>query len=264
MTTTYDTRLLGRRKPPPDARDYRLTPWLGDPGDPLTAALIAAEKSKRVAPETKAFLNVLVPIIQGMPDYFVPIQPQPVPQVTSWVDPSPTLDQEDTSHCVGFAGAQWGNTLPISDVFSNQAGHDIYYECKLIDGEPLQENGSDGRSLAKALRARGRLSTYAFAQTLDEVIEWVTTKGPLMMGSYWTDSMFAPARDGTLTIVGDPVGGHEYVCNGFDSQTKRFEFINSWGAEWGINGHFFVARTEYEKLWFNGGDALAAVELPAA
>ena len=73
------------------------------------------------------------------------------------------LDQGQTGHCVGFGWAGWGDAAPVEDTYQNADGNAIYYECKVIDGQPHQENGSSVRSGALAMRARGRLSAFAFA-----------------------------------------------------------------------------------------------------
>lgn len=36
------------------------------------------------------------------------------------------------------------------------------------------------------------------------------------------------------------LGGHAVVCVGYDDTKKAFIMRNSWGAEWGINGYFYL------------------------
>lgn len=247
--------LLGRRPSAPDHRDYPLRAFLA-PTNSLDEALATLLKS-HAAQATKAWCVLATPLITGAPP---PPPLTPTPEPTLWSDSERVLDQGDTGHCVGFAGAQWGNTLPIDDRFANESGDDIYYECKVIDGEPLGEEGTDVRSVAKALKARGRLSTYAFG-TVSDALAFLP-QGPVIMGTDWTESMFSPNSDGVVIPSGDPVGGHCYVLVGYDPSNDRLRFRNSWGDRWGIGGDFFINRSHYERLFRRNGEALAAVELP--
>lgn len=172
------------------------------------------------------------------------------------------LDQGDTPHCVGFGWADWGNCLPVNDHFVTADGHALYYECKIIDGEPNAEDGSDTRSGAKAMQQRGRLQNYAFAQSVKDVEAWLLSKGPVVTGTNWYDGMFEPDRNGFVKPTGWLAGGHEYLMIGADSKAQVFTFANSWGPDWGVNGTFKMSYADYQRLFNRQGDACVAVELP--
>ena len=137
------SHLLGRRPSDPDSRDYQLASFLSD--DPLDAALTTLMTS-RAAQATKAWAKIATARIHALEPAPAPNpgpappQPSPTPPVAPtavvWGDTETVLDQGQTPHCVGFGSAQWGNTLPIDDHFTDADGNAIYYECKVIDGEP--------------------------------------------------------------------------------------------------------------------------------
>lgn len=179
----------------------------------------------------------------------------------TWADTEQTLDQGQTPHCIGFGGAQWGNTLPVDDRYADSDGHALYYECKVLDGEPKIEDGSDVRTLAKALQARGRLKTYAFAASIDEAVAWVLAQGPVIIGSDWTNDMFSPDANGFVKPTGGVAGGHCYLLDEYDPVAMVLGFRNSWSASWGIAGRFYMHQADAVTLFASQGEALAATEL---
>jgi hypothetical protein len=180
---------------------------------------------------------------------------------TSWAFPVAPLDQGETGHCVGFSMANWGINLPVQDNYTNQDGHDFYYKCKVVDGEPGAEDGSNVRAAAKVLRQMGKISNYAFASSINEIKYWLVNNGPLIIGTDWTNDMFNPDIEGIVHPTGDIAGGHAYLCNEVKGDTY-LGFQNSWGA-WGLNwtGKFYMLISEFVTLFRSGGEACAAVEL---
>jgi Papain family cysteine protease len=270
--TDIGPHLLGRLPSPPDARDYRLKDFLRAAA--VSDAQLRDEAVAELHLTTVGYINkhwttppagthwaaaeaLLAQIGGAAPP---PPPPAPVGAVT-WADAEADLDQGQTGHCVGFGWAQWGNTLPIDDKFSNADGDAIYYECKVIDGEPQAEDGSNVRSGAQAMQNRKRLSAYAFAGTIDEAVAWVLAHGPIVMGTDWLDGMFTADAQGFVTPTGAVAGGHSYALIGYDPAAQVLEYLNSWGAAWGKGGHFFMHKTDAETLFASGGEACAAVEL---
>jgi hypothetical protein len=255
----FGPQLLGRNASTPDFRDYPLSAFL-DSTDPLDTTLAALLKSTSVAKATKNWAVVATARLKELTP-----TPPPPPSPTgavSWSNVEPVLDQGQTPHCVGFSGAQWGNTLPINDKFDNEDGHKFYYTCKTYDGQPNQENGSSLRSLAKTLKAASRLTTYAFAATVDETLQWILTKGPVVFGTDWYTGMFNPDSKGIVRPTGFVEGGHAYLAIGYDPTTSMIEFLNSWSAQWGINGRFYMHKNDAVMIFSNRGEGLVAVELP--
>jgi hypothetical protein len=223
-------------------------------------------------------IHLLWKYVKSLRSGNAPPGPPPAPQVTAkaWDDPRPTLDQGQTNHCVGNGCAQWGNTSPVNDNYTEADAAKIYYAAKVIDGDPGGEEGSYVRSGMKALQNMKRLAAYARPSSIDELSHWILTTGPVTVGTNWYESMFTLDADDRAPIdkskispeTGEPIaGGHCYLVLGYDpGRTGReFECLNSWGSSFGGNGHFFLSKGDLNTLVFteHGGEAWCAVELPA-
>lgn len=169
------------------------------------------------------------------------------------------LDQGATPHCCGFAGAHWTNAEPVPNTWAADDAHDLYYECKVIDGEPGAENGSYIRTVAKALRARGRIDKYAFGSLLD-ARAFLLESGPVVFGLDWYESMFYPDTEGTIRPGGELCGGHAILAYGADPTYCHFQ--NSWGTRWGDGGLCRMTWDDLAVAYGEGGEAMAAVETP--
>lgn len=268
-------------------------------------ALADAVLDQRHTREVKAWVRGItdaVVALQGTtpeppapPEPAPPAPPEPAP--TPEPDPQPVTvrawpnnelrDQGQTGHCVGFSGINWGNTIGtdgVDDYFTNDDGHTLYYECKVKDGEPEQENGSTVRSLMQALQDRGRVTNYASARSIASIAEFVLNLGPVCVGTPWYEGMFNPDALGILHLDGDVKGGHAWLLVGYgtraeilaalgvdvaadahDDTTPYFLMLNSWG-DWGpFHGFALIAASDVERLVFaEDGEAWAAVEAPLA
>ncbi len=171
------------------------------------------------------------------------------------------LDQGQTGHCVGFGWSGWGNSAPIEDRYQNSDAHALYYQCKVIDGEPGKENGSTVRSGALAMRARGQLAAFAFATTLGEIDHWIDAQGPVVVGTDWTNDMFNPDANGFVRPTGSLAGGHCYLILDKVDQEDAYLFENSWGLSWGQQGRFKMKRADFDSLLGNNGEACCGLEI---
>ena len=136
---TLGRHLLGRIYKP-DPRDWKLSRLmeLAEPGDGTLDMTV-----QQVLDQTPYFTT--------WPNYLVfwrwvkqqkkGPKPAPTGDTTPGWDLKIQLDQGQTGHCVGFGWAGWVNATPVEGNFQNADGHAIYYECKVIDGEPLAESG---------------------------------------------------------------------------------------------------------------------------
>lgn len=211
-------------------------------------------------------INGTVPQVEAIapvPD-LLPPTPKPIPDADGWVRwrSGKILDQGKHGWCVGFTGADFLNNPPVPDAdVTDLTGQEIYYECKIIDGEKGKENGSNLRSLGKALVNRTRINAYAFASTTNEIRDWVLNNGTVMMGTNWYEDMFHPDKTGFIHVSGHDAGGHAWSITGYNVQTGLFEGQNHWGTAWGIGGYFTLAGSDLQRLLDAQGDAMVAVEL---
>lgn len=225
MTTDFSTRKLTRKPRRYDSRDFRLSEF-------ITPAMRA-----RAAQITQMDWKV---------DHI--------------------LDQGDTGHCVGFAWAGFGISVPVADDWKNDMGDTIYYEAKVIDGEPGQEDGSDTLSGVKAFMHFAKLqnSAYAWASSIDDIVTWVLTTGPVITGTNWYNNMFNPNASGLVKVGGGIAGGHEWMISGVDTVKKQFHCTNSWGDSFGVGGQFYISFKDYARLLAEQGDAVTAAEIATA
>lgn len=247
MSSPYGAHLLGRVHKP-DPRDWKMSEVFPEVAESASSGFSVA-----------SILTWIVSLFTAPP-----APPAPVPKrlvSRTWTD-TIQLDQGQTNHCVGFGWAGWGDAEPMLDQFQNGDADAIYYEAKVIDGEPQQENGSTVRSGAKAMQQRGRLTSYVFAESVADIKRWVLNHGPLVVGTDWTNSMFTPDADGYVAPLDQVVGGHCYLLLGYLASEDAFVFQNSWGAEWGLGGRFKMKVRAFARLLENNGEACAAAELP--
>lgn len=274
--------LLGRKISPPDERDYRAVNFMFT-GEGVAPTLAVEELATLAAQELtkttitykqwaarhyddptvthwwKAF-NYLSQIVNPTP----PEPPVPIDDKL-WeslvvLDQSAGQPEDKQGHCVGFGCAGWGITEPVEDAYTNSDGHAIYYEAKKIEGDPTGEDGAYTRDGAKAMVARKRMGTYAFLDTITDIEAWVRTRGPVIVGTDWTDDMFQPDTHGIVVPSGNVVGGHCYVLIGIEGDFLIFK--QSWGASWGVAGYFKMLVSDFVNLFEDYGEAIASVELP--
>lgn len=176
------------------------------------------------------------------------------------------LDQGNTPHCVGYAWAGFGISVPVFDNWGNAQGEDIYYRAKVIDGEPGAEDGSTTRSGVQAFMQVGMLlnNAYAFANNITDVTDWLLTSGPVIVGTNWYEGMFYPDANNVVSISGQIAGGHEYMLSGYDTVSNLLLCTNSWGTSFGMNGQFYMTLSTLSRLLSEQGDACTAMEVTGA
>lgn len=264
--------LLGRIPSPEDDRDWKLSRFLGEPADvgkqiEYTAKLTTVgfkNKYWEVPPPGTHWAEVMALLAQ--------LQPAPAPSPTptgdiEWTTGDPILDQGNYGTCVGNGFAQFGNIAPVDDHYDETAARAIYFEATKLDGDPDDpdapgggQQGATVRSGAKVMQGMGRIKSYAFADTTDEMIAWLRAKGSIVVGTDWREDMFYPDANGRVYPTGSIAGGHCYLCVGLNA--NEFIFRNSWGINWGISGGFRMLVDDFRKLLEANGEAVVALELP--
>lgn len=128
---------------------------------------------------------------------------------------------------------------------------------------PVQDCGSSGLGVAKALRARGLVDQYGHATTGEELCALLQT-GPVLMGMSWHSAFSDPGPGGFIDA--DPMwasspleGGHE-VCitaledvvhddaGELDYTRTVLRARNSWSRSWGDDGEFRFSLALYQAL----------------
>jgi len=214
---------LGRKPSPVDSRDYKM------------ADVVAIMEAGQVLPKQ-------------WDDYF-------------------SGDQGQTNHCCGYGTAGWEACTPVTDPgVTNNSANNIYYALKALDGEPGNEDGSTVRTVGRYLVKMKRAGVYFFAASIAEAAQYVSHYGPVILGIDWTDGMFNCDRWGQIRPTGNVEGGHciLWYGNWTNKRTgKTFARLrNSWGTTWGLGGDCLIDLNDLQKLFDDGGEALAATELP--
>lgn len=147
---------------------------------------------------------------------------------------------------------------------------EIYRRAQEVDewagGEP-DYYGTSVRAGCKVLQAEGYIESYHWAFTMDQLLEHILERGPLLFGTVWHMGMFMPDEKGWIEPTGDIVGGHAWIgwhCNR-DTKTPFgtkgvISGMNSWGLNWGLKGRFKNSLDHIEYYLKNDGEVAMIVE----
>lgn len=125
---------------------------------------------------------------------------------------------------------------------------------------PPTDTGSDGLSVAKAVRLDGLILGYKHATSIDGLITALQF-GPVITGNEWQEAMDNPQSDGLIRVGGELRGGHEWCWRGVDLERKRFRGIQSWGEDWADHGYFDMTFDDVDYLLHRQGDITQFVPL---
>jgi len=173
-----------------------------------------------------------------------------------WRDNQWSGDQGSEPSCVGFAWAHWLASSPVSQ-FLDPAG--IYALAQHVD--EWEGNDYDGTSIragAKLLNRLGHIEWYSFTTDEGAVRGNVLEVGPLVIGVNWYAGMEKPDRDGLIVPSGQLRGGHAILIVGY--APGFYMLKNSWGLDWGLSGHCYLADQHLQELLDQQGEACLAVE----
>lgn len=188
------------------------------------------------------------------------------------------LDQGATGTCVEHGWLTWGWAGPIVQRRKLLAlrQYDVYRRIVQIDewadndweatapAHQLQ-GGTSVRAGAKVMCELGFLSTFGWALTADEVIDWIVGVGPVVVGTEWWPD-WRPTRATRPTVLRIPPGGarpdsgHCYTFTGWDERRGLLESPNSWG----YGGEIRMEPETLDQLLRRRGQACTAVEVRAA
>lgn len=182
-----------------------------------------------------------------------------------WSD-TEILDQGDSSECVAFGTGGMLNCDDENHIdphLTNDQCHLFYLDIKVLEGEPGQEDGAEVRDGLKQAKANGWISAYAALTSMTQILAWLEAHGPVLVGTDWTNSMFATDSAGIIAV--DPTsgvaGGHCWFHCGEDG--IYLDSVNSWGESFGLDGKFKITQTDFDQLLAgieSPGEAWAAVQ----
>jgi hypothetical protein len=193
----------------------------------------------------------------------------------------PVLDQGSLGSCGGEAGEGAAGTGPVWQALPpalaakpNQADEasdqtqavQLYSAATRLDTIPGQyppdDTGTTDLGVAKAMVQAGLISGYQHTFTLQDALTALQLV-PVIVGMNWFTSMDMPDVNGLVTIApGATVrGGHLVVADELDVTRQLVGFTNSWSAQWGLNGRFYLSWDDLGTLLGQQGDVTVPVPL---
>lgn len=184
----------------------------------------------------------------------------------------PAFDQGNLGSCTANAALGTLVTAPFGQagVSYDEADAVALYEAETklddsqIPGEyPPDDTGSTGPWSMQALMQEGKINDYIHTTSLHMALRMLN-QGPISIGVTWFESMFTPDTDDFFITV-DPdsavAGGHQICIVGNDIDDQKVRVRNSWGPEWGDNGHAWLPWESLDYLLDQGGDVVQPVML---
>lgn len=100
-------------------------------------------------------------------------------------------------------------------------------------------DGTSVRALFKVLQSKGYIESYSWAFNINDVVTHLLSKGPVVLGTDWYNSMFETDESNFMQIFASSglAGGHAYMIKGAntkkicpDGSLGAIRVINSWGC----------------------------------
>lgn len=186
-----------------------------------------------------------------------------------WTTRREPLDQGQEGECVGFSMAGELAAKPAAYEVSNSTGRKIFAAARSIDESEgrFYRSGATVVAGAKACQRANYFRSYGWNFGIDDTINWIVRRGPVVLGINWHDLMYEPTPKGLIEVAGEIVGGHAIMANGFWPNHPEFGDVlvltNSWGRGWGVNGRGYLPVESANALLKAEGESLAVVDLPA-
>lgn len=184
-----------------------------------------------------------------------------LPRYMYWYSPR-VLDQGTTSSCVGHAWRSFISASPYP-YDTGPPAIQIYREAQKRDPWPGEEPsyyGTSVRAGIKYLQELGMIAEYRFTFSAEEAMRYVLTRGPLVAGTDWLESMFHPNSRGFIKVGGSFAGGHAYMLVGANRERGVFRIQNSWGPNWGQRGRAWISGENLQHLLEAQGECCSALE----
>lgn len=184
----------------------------------------------------------------------------------------PVFDQGGIGSCTANAALGCLVTEPFTKTGVTYTEDDavaLYeLETRLDDSQipgtyPPEDTGSTGPWSMMALEQQGKIKSYHHTRNLHVALR-LLNHGPISIGVTWYESMFTVFdQDGVKMITvdehGEVVGGHQVCVTANDVERQRVLIRNSWGTEWGDQGHAWLSWNDLDLLLEDGGDVTQPV-----
>lgn len=185
-----------------------------------------------------------------------------------WYSDVWTGDQGATSRCTAFAMLHALHDGPFTHrpYYGEQPMLDptaLYRRAQCLDpwGCRGRDDGTTMRAICRAAVEAGVVDSYFWTTSLGEALEWVATRGPLLLGSWWRSGMDVPRPvDGLVSYSGTYRGGHATKIDEILWTHEQVGVKNSWGRAWGDFGRFRMTFRDLEQAMIEGAELIALVE----
>jgi len=197
-------------------------------------------------------------------------------KATFWQEGT-VLDQGAEGACVGFGWMAEVLAKPVApeqqpaEELGNSLAQFYYKEAQKVDqweGEDYE--GTSVLAGAKVMKEYGLISEYRWCFSVEDIIDAVCLKGPVVLGVPWFQSMYRTLTGGLVYIdtTKEPVGGHCITITGYDPamqigrQTLEvFRWRNSWGHDYGDGGSGYIKVSDLKRLFEHERGAEACIPL---
>jgi hypothetical protein len=174
----------------------------------------------------------------------------------------PIYDQGSTGSCTGNALAGALSSGPFRHRFTEPTARRVYSAATRLDDVdghwPPDDTGSSGLAVCKVAKAKGWISRYEHAFSLDQALA-ALSNGPVLVGITWLEGCDSPGPSGLVRYAGDVRGGHEVCAVGIDSTGQTVRFANSWGSGWGDHGYFQMTWDDLRAALADSGDVTVPI-----
>lgn len=185
-----------------------------------------------------------------------------------WTTRKEPLDQGREGACVGFACAGELAARPTSYEVTDSTGLKIYAAARSVDASEGR-NYADGATVLAGMKACQRakyFTKYGWCFGIDDTINWIIRRGPVVLGINWYESMYETTKQGLIMVDGPIAGGHAIMANGFWPAHPTFGDIlvltNSWGRGWGLGGRGYLPIESAQRLLSEDGEVAAPTDFP--
>ena len=118
----------------------------------------------------------------------------------------------------------------------------------------------------KACQRAKYFTKYGWCFGIDDTINWIIRRGPVVLGINWYESMYETTKQGLIMVDGPIAGGHAIMANGFWPAHPTFGDIlvltNSWGRGWGLGGRGYLPIESAQRLLSEDGEVAAPTDFP--